>query len=712
MKLYKEASLMMLPTSVKDGKLYSIFPQPKPLSGELVTNGTFDTDSNWVKGTGWTISGGVASYDGSSGTQPIKQGGIAQSGKIYKVNLNVVSNEGSGSNTIFLGGEVLNSSHLQAGSYTFFVTTSTTGDLNIFGRSGENFVIDNISVVEVDQAPADFDFSRGSNLAATRINEQGLIEKGRENLLLYSNQFDTTWQPIRATLNGGQSGYDGNNAWSLTSDNNSGSHYVRQFGFTYSGVQTISVYAKANGADFLLIGTQSGNIQGYFDLSTGNVGSTGLYTIDANMTDMGNGWYRCDYTFDGTITYLYLYAVLQNGSNVWQGDGTSGILIQDAQLEAGLVATDYIESGATTGKAGVLEDLPRLDWSGSCPSLLLEPQRSNLLTYSEALSNWTNIQNVTITDNDIISPDGSQNASRINETTDNSVHRIFLNPTVASAKHSFSVFLKKGTRKWAYLRLDGAATEQRTWFDLENGVLGTVNSDHIASIDDFGNGWYRCSVSIAGTTYDTTPLGIIAITKENNTQSYVGDVNEYIYAWGAQLEQGSYATSYIPTHGTSVTRSGDACFLQNADVYSSGEGTIFFEVGDYNTNTSASGFNKILVFDEVATSSLDNIIYFEEYAGDNTILIRKGGSTILQSTPSYQDLRGSKIAIKWSSEGAKLFIDGVLNNTYIGDASLDIQYFGFDNPYNGDIVSTIKMKQLVGFPTALSDNECINLTTI
>ena len=148
-------------------------------------------------------------------------------------------------------------------------------------------------------------------------------------------------------------------------------------------------------------------------------------------------------------------------------------------------------------------------------------------------------------------------------------------------------------------------------------------------------------------------------------------------AYGAQHEAGSYPTSYIPTYGASVTRSGDACYLQNTDVHSSGAGTIFFEVGDYDTNTSASGFNKILVFDEVATTSLDNVIYFEEYAGDNTILIRKGGSTLLQSTPNYQDLRGSKIAIKWSSEEAKIFIDGVLNKTYTGDASLDIQYFGF-----------------------------------
>ena len=58
MKLYKEASLMMLPTSVKDGKLYSIFPQPKPLSGELVTNGDFSNGENGWTTNSWEVSGG------------------------------------------------------------------------------------------------------------------------------------------------------------------------------------------------------------------------------------------------------------------------------------------------------------------------------------------------------------------------------------------------------------------------------------------------------------------------------------------------------------------------------------------------------------------------------------------------------------------------------------------------------------------------------
>ena len=278
---------------------------------------------------------------------------------------------------------------------------------------------------------------------------------------------------------------------------------------------------------------------------------------------------------------------------------------------------DRASSATRVNKDGLIEtvgaDQPRVDYlNDSKGALKLEPSRTNLLTYSEELSNWTNIQNVTVTDKDIVSPNGSQNASRINETAVNGVHRLFLNPTVASAKHTFSVFLKAGTRKWAYLRLDGGTFEPRTWFDLENGVLGTVNSDHIASIEDFGNGWYRCSVTIAGTTYDTTPLGIIAITTGNNVYSYAGDVNEYIYAWSAQLEQGSYATSYIPTQGSAVTRTLETSNIDNLDDFVL-PNTSWTAVGEFIKGQDTGSSLYIVLAYYLASSNLFRIRDYTSY---------------------------------------------------------------------------------------------------
>ncbi len=545
---------------------------------------------------------------------------------------------------------------------------------------------------------SNFTFSRGSNLAATRVDVNGLIEKGTENLLNYSNDFSNgVWAKSNLSV------ASSNGAWEVADNTTSGSHYIYWGGTTpNSSVLTLSVEAKAGSVDYLVI-RLGGFAYAFFDLVNGTPVSNASF-IDMSMESTGGGFYRCSATIStpssGSASVFY---PSDNSSSVsYTGTGSVAITIKNAQLEQGLVATDYIETGASTAQAGILEDMPRLDYSGgaSCPALLLEPQRSNLLNHGEYFGAWTlqaggtgSAPVLEANTTDTLSPEGKYNAYKVTfnvgsgtTTGDESIMYRSKSGLTAGSDHTASVYLKgesggeevivrdtEGSyKKWTltteWARYDytqvAAAPSYATSFGIRQGVVGIINSDAV------------------------------------------------VYMYGFQSELGSYPTSYIPTYGSSVTRSGDACYLQNADVHSNGAGTIFFEVGDYDTNTSASGFNKILVFDEVATTSLDNVIYFEEYAGNNTILIRKGGSTLLQSTPNYQDLRGSKIAIKWSSEEAKIFIDGVLNKTYTGDASLDIQYFGFDNPYNGDIVSTIKMKQLVGFPTALTDSECIALTTL
>ena len=263
----------------------------------------------------------------------------------------------------------------------------------------------------------DFTFSRGSNLAATRVGPTGLIEKGRENLFTYSNQFDTAWLTSNASVTSGQSGYDGSNdAWLLS--NTAAGGYLRET-YTFTGlVTTTSVYAKAGSYDFLFL--FSGGNWAYFDLVNGVVGTTsGSQLISSSIESVGDGWYRCSIThnFSG-VSQLRFYPVIADNDLT----GTSGnILIQDAQFEIGLAATDYIESGATTGKAGLLEDEPRFDYSGgaTCPSLLLEPSRTQLVTQSEYFggSDWVSSSNVNITDNVTTSPEGVQNAALINFTS-------------------------------------------------------------------------------------------------------------------------------------------------------------------------------------------------------------------------------------------------------------------------------------------------------
>ena len=214
---------------------------------------------------------------------------------------------------------------------------------------------------------SNFTFSRGSNLAATRVDVNGLIEKGRENVLLQSNQFDTTWGKTLSSVIGNQSGYNGSNdAWKMISGA-SGTYSIVSQSYSGSGVHTLSLYAKAAEWNYiaLFINGSGGASKGaIFDLTTGELTNTIFGSpISYSSNSVGDGWWRLSVTLTGTITGANIYLCEVGTSHTSNAnDGSSGIYIQDAQLEQGLVATDYIETGASTAQAGILEDMPRLDY--------------------------------------------------------------------------------------------------------------------------------------------------------------------------------------------------------------------------------------------------------------------------------------------------------------------------------------------------------------
>jgi len=227
-----------------------------------------------------------------------------------------------------------------------------------------------------------------SNDTATRVADNGLIEKVRTNRILQSNSFSTTWTASNASVTSGQAGYDGtNNAWLLSKSAAHG--YISQ-GPASSGSETISVYAKAGTDNWLYIlvrDSASVFFGGYWDLQNGVVGSaTGATTL--RIQSVGNGWYRCSASFaKSTSNYYRIYPAEGNNDT----SGTSGnILIQASQLEAGDVMTDYIPTTTAAVSVGPVANTPRINYlGGGCGKLLLEPQRTNLMTFSEQFDSWT-----------------------------------------------------------------------------------------------------------------------------------------------------------------------------------------------------------------------------------------------------------------------------------------------------------------------------------
>ena len=208
----------------------------------------------------------------------------------------------------------------------------------------------------------DFTFSRGSNLAATRVDVNGLIEKGRENLL-YPSDLSAGVGQVRCSITPNAADpYGGTEAVQfITSLDASTTHYIlKNVGIAAIGqVMTMSVTAKANGYDFFRI-EQGNNSRGAtFNLSDGTIDN--YNGIAASIESVGNGWYRCSVavlTISTAFAWVALFTPTSSAS--YTGDGVSGGFLYGAQLELGLVATDYIETGASTAQAGILEDMPRL----------------------------------------------------------------------------------------------------------------------------------------------------------------------------------------------------------------------------------------------------------------------------------------------------------------------------------------------------------------
>jgi len=558
--------------------------------------------------------------------------------------------------------------------------------------------------VKPTDGTGDFTFTRGSNLAATRVDENGLIEKGRENLLLQSNQFDTNWFINgTGTLTSGQSGYDGSSdAWLLSKS--ASSTYLSQ-STPLSVINTFSVYAKAGTNTHLAIWVRNSNKGKYFDLVNGTIGSDFVGTpIDASIESVGNGWYRCSVTTNDASNNCRIYPADGDGDI----SGTSGsIYIQDAQLEVGLVATDYIETTTTTAVSGITEDLPRLDYSGgaSCPSLLLEPQRTNIWLNSERVASWLLI-NASATSNTATSPSGYQDADTAT-ATGTGEHPVYQNlPFVSGTTYTFSVFAKANTSNYIQMVFAGnLIANSYANFDLSNGTI-TASAVLTPKIEDYGNGWYRCSITATatGSTTNSQIIYLINSPTAPRSQSFTAS-GESVYLWGVQFEAGSYPTSYIPTYGTSVTRVNDFCSKNGvSDLIGQTEGTLFFDLNVTTIDANSFLFGVYGGGNEIYFRGLgSNVIRFIHYFG---------GTVAAISTPTLSEGR-HKLAACYKNNDWVFYLDGVLvGSDTSGTFSGTINSISFGYTLGSVYQAFESVNQALLFKTRLSNTELAALTTI
>ena len=256
-------------------------------------------------------------------------------------------------------------------------------------------------------------------------------------------------------------------------------------------------------------------------------------------------------------------------------------------------------SGTRTNETGLVEvvpaNSPRFDHSydpvsGSVRSLglLVEEQRSNLITYSEDWSAYQAKQSLDVTINDITSPDGAETADKLQCNASGLSNDGFIQKlqtvTASTKTYTTSWFVKRGntdrtnlstalsggTYLAVYAYIDWTSSPVSFNYDGNNG--SPVYTVH-PSLEEYPNGWYRASISITNNNTNTQITNRIYASSRSSTVS-----GDYVYAWGSQAEEGSFPTSYIPTTNSTVTRTADNVSMVGENFsswYNPSEGTVY-----------------------------------------------------------------------------------------------------------------------------------------
>jgi hypothetical protein len=383
---------------------------------------------------------------------------------------------------------------------------------------------------------------------------------------------------------------------------------------------------------------------------------------------------------------------LKFGNGQWATGNGTALAYNDENANFKPLPFDFTRASSATvvNQSGLIETvgsgIPRIDFLGNTKGALkLEPSRTNLIVNSEDFegSGWTDF-NVTLTSGQS-SPDGNSNAYLIEPT--NSSFLLYAQSTViASTEYKFSYFFKSGTKD---------AVKIAFYNDTANSFIETNATQ---SFVDYGNGWKKIITTV------TTPSGCTSLYSYIDRSSEVGT----FYAWGAQLEQGSYATSYIPTSGSAVTRVADACSqTPPSGVIGQTEGVLYAEISALTNNPP---FSPICLSNNNTNNRI--LIYLQDTR--IRVLCQFNNISFFAFNYTVSDVSNlHKIALKYKSGESALWVNGTYiagSSTTTNGASSDMLIFRLGNS-TGTVFFEGNCKDIRVYNTALTDAQLKALTT-
>ena len=551
----------------------------------------------------------------------------------------------------------------------------------------------------------DLSFTRASN--GTRVNSAGLVEVTPWNLADNSNDFGGLALITKTT---GQVSPIDSTSGNLLTATGSGEHYSGTASLTVvvGNSYTYSVYGKFVQNLQLALRTVFSNgdqdIATIWNLSTGALVSNAGQHTNPTITAVGNGYYRCSFTFTPTsvpaFPLLFRLQMALGGNTSFTASSGDAFLAYGAQINNGALAPYF----PTTDRLNV----PRLTYQnggGGCPSLLLEKQSTNLCLWSEDFTqtDWTK-SGVTISANNTTSPDGTQNADKLVSINGSTSCAIAQSINITNgAIYTYSAYVKKAGADWVQLIIVGGPIA-RIWVNLTNGAIGTNNGNFSSvSVDSMGNDWYR--VKAIYTSSSSTVSAYVVLANGDNIDSFTGNGTSGLFAWGTQLEQSSYATSLIPTTSSSATRVADACFKTGiSSLFGTNQGTFFIDLL-YNGSDSGSGY----LFDVTDSANTTRFLMYDSNGSGLYILY----DSQIGSITTYQLTKGQryKIGVKYNSTATTWYINGSSVATG-GTFAYQMSQIYLNQRFSQTDQAEMQVNQSIVFPTALTNAELASLTTI
>jgi hypothetical protein len=401
-----------------------------------------------------------------------------------------------------------------------------------------------------------------------------------------------------------------------------------------NGIYVLSVYVKAGTAGFLRFrtGLASGSSSIWYSISAGTFAAAGAGWSAGSSIDVGNGWRRVSAQIaygaaDGGARGI---SIVPTGS--FGGTTPTGtVFLWGAQLSDSASLDPYVYNPAAAFTSTAYYG-PRFDYDPvtlAARGLLIEEQRTNSHLQSESVNLWGTPTAASVSADVAVAPTGVQSADKLVENTATAAH--FL----SSTSLSFSYTLGTVYTRSCYLKADGRhivslffpatnfpSAGRTAVFELLNGTVYSAESGVTAQIQSVGAGWYRCAITVTCTVTGSGHSGGSALYDASGNTSYAGDGTSGALIWGAQLEAGAFATSYIPTTTAAATRAADICTMVGdnfANWYNQSEGTLF---ADAVTPPNLSAFPTVLTLSDGSTNNqISHYLFTNGYYAN----VRSGG---------------------------------------------------------------------------------------